>query len=284
MNDGLLTRRVPLGGRRRTIHAPAGDYAFARYRGDRGFRPFQRLCRSVLDPAAVCLDVGANIGLTALMMADVVTQGRIYAIEAAPRNVSALRRNVFEHGASVIRTVHCAVGAQEGSVPFADNSTFGYVISDADLAGSYGTPVPLRTLDSLVGEWAPSRLDFIKIDIEGFEQDALTGARTTLARFDPLVMLEFNSWCQIAAFDRSPRRFLECLLDTFPELHVWRHGRLASVREMGVHAFLHTHLIEHRCNTDLLAARGPERMARLKAALAVPRGGIGGVLDRLRGR
>ena len=284
MSDALLTRRVPLGGRRRTIHAPAGDYAFSRYRSDRGFRPFQRLCRVVLDPDSVCLDVGANIGLTALMMADVATQGRIYAIEAAPRNVAALRRNVSEQGASVIRAVHCAVGAQEGTVPFADNSTFGYVLSEADLAGSLGTPVPLRPIDGLAAEWELSRLDFIKIDIEGFEQDALTGAQGTLARFDPLVMLEFNSWCQIAAFDRNPRRFLEWLLDAFAELHVWRHGRLQSVREMGVHAFLHTHLIEHHCNTDLLAARSPERIERLKVSLAAARRGIGGALEWLRFR
>ena len=272
MSDGFLTRRVPLGGRRRVIHAPEGDYAFSRYTTDRGFRHFQRLCHAVLDAESVCLDIGANIGLTAMMMADVARRGRIYAIEAAPRNIAALRRNVFEHGASVIRPVHCAVGAQEGSISFADNSTFGYVLSAADLAGSVGTQVDLRPIDRLAEEWGLTRLDFVKIDVEGFEQDALTGARATLARFDPLVMLEFNSWCQISAYDRSPRRFLEWLLDSFAELHVWRHGRLWSVREMGAHAFLHTHLIEHHCNTDLLAAQGPERIARLRAALSAPMG------------
>ena len=41
---------------------------------------------------------------------------------------------MFEHGASVIRPVHCAVGASEGSVPFFDNSTFGYVVAAEDMA------------------------------------------------------------------------------------------------------------------------------------------------------
>ncbi|MGU3537845.1 FkbM family methyltransferase [Methylobacterium sp. A54F] len=276
MTDAFLTRRVPLGGRMRVIHAPAGDWMFTRYTsGGRGVRHFRQLCRAVLDPDSVTLDVGANIGLTALLAADVAVRGRIYAVEAAPRNFAALRQNVFEHGASIIRPIHCAVGAEDGSVSFFDNSTFGYVVTGADLAGSAGVPVPLRRIDGLVAERGLTRLDFIKMDIEGFEQEALAGAGETLDRFAPLVMLEFNSWCQIASFDRSPRRFLEWLLDTFSELHVWRHGALRSVREMGVQAFLHANLIEHGCNTDLLAARSGERIERLRAATQGPRGLLG---------
>ncbi|HEV7439875.1 MAG TPA: FkbM family methyltransferase [Methylobacterium sp.] len=265
MSDAFLSRRVPLAGRIRLIHAPSGDYAFTRYTNGRGFRHFRHLCGAVLQPDSVTFDIGANIGLTALIAADVTTRGRIYAIEAAPRNFAALTRNVYEHGASIIRPIHCAVGAQEGSVPFFDNSTFGYVVAEADMAASQGTSVPLRTLDYLVAERGLERLDFIKMDIEGFEEEALNGAVATLTRFDPVVMLEFNSWCQIASYDRSPRRFLERLLDTFPELHVWRHGRLTDVRRMGVYQFLHTHLIEHHCNTDLIGCRSGERLDRLKA-------------------
>src|SRR4051794_8702730 len=139
----------------------------SRYTSGRGFRHFGTLCRAVLEPDSVAFDVGANIGLTTLIAADVATRGRIYAIEAVPRNFAALTRNVYEHGASVIRPIHCAVGSQEGTVPFFDNSTFGYVVAEGDMAVSAGTPVPLRTLDNLVGERGLDRLDFIKMDIEG---------------------------------------------------------------------------------------------------------------------
>ncbi|GBU18312.1 MULTISPECIES: FkbM family methyltransferase [Methylobacterium] len=276
MTEAFLSRRVRLGGRRRLIHAPAGDWMLSRYRdGGRGFRHFRQLAAAVLDPDSVVLDVGANIGLTALLAADVATRGRVYAIEAAPRNFAALRRNVSEQGASAIRPIHCAVGAEEGSVPFFDNSVFGYVVTGADMAGSPSIAVPMRPIDGIVAEQGLERLDFIKIDVEGFEQDALTGAAATLDRFAPLVMLEFNSWCQIASFDRSPRRFLEWLLDRFPELHIWRHGELRSVRDLGVYQFLHANLIEHHCNTDLLAARSPERIERLRRSLDAARGFLG---------
>jgi len=47
-----------------------------------------------------------------------------------------------------------------------------------------------RRLDDLVGEAALSRIDMIKLDVEGAEKRALEGARTCLARFRPIVLFE----------------------------------------------------------------------------------------------
>ncbi|WP_162560717.1 FkbM family methyltransferase [Methylobacterium durans] len=276
--DAFLSRRVPLAGRMRLIYAPLGDDAFSRYTGGR-FRHFRQFCEGVLEPDSVALDIGANIGLTALVAAETARRGRIYAIEAAPRNFAALTRNVFEHGASVIRPIHCAVGPETGSVPFFDHSAFGYVVARENMTSVPSTSVPMRRLDDIADEVGLSRLDVIKIDIEGFEQEALTGAAGILARFQPVVMLEFNSWCQIASYDKSPRRFLEWLLATFPQLHIWRDGRLTDVRRLGVYEFLHLNLTRHRCNTDLIAAYAPDRLARLEALSA--QGGLAGLRRRL---
>ncbi|WP_165937811.1 FkbM family methyltransferase [Methylobacterium segetis] len=262
--DAFLSRRVPLAGRMRLIHAPAGDPAFARYTAGR-FWHYRQFCEGVLEADSVALDVGANIGLTALVAAETARRGRIYAIEAAPRNFAALSRNVYEHGASVIRPIHCAVGSETGTVPFFDHSAFGFVVAEATMASVPSTPVPMRRLDDIAAEAGITRLDAIKIDIEGLEHEALLGASEILARFEPVVMLEFNSWCQIASYDKSPRRFLEWLLDTFPQLHIWRDGRLTDVRAIGVYEFLHRNLTQHRCNTDLVAAYSGERLERLRA-------------------
>ncbi len=48
-----------------------------------------------------------------------------------------------------------------------------------------GKGVPLTTIDRMVAELRLRRLDFVKMDIEGAEEPALTGAQTTLARFRP---------------------------------------------------------------------------------------------------
>lgn len=281
LNDPFLTRRIRLAGRRRVIDAPTGDYAFSRYRSGGGFRSYTALCRALLSPDSVVLDLGANIGLTSLIAAGAAHRGRVLAIEGAPRNFAALTKNLGVHASGIATPIHCAVGAQAGEVTFVDNSAFGHVASADTMIEAVGTPVPLRTVDDIVTEYGLPRVDLIKIDIEGFEQDALIGASDTLARFAPVVFLEFNVFCQIALYDRNPRRFLDWLLATFPELHVWRGGQLISVRDTGAVGFLQSNMVEHRCNDDLIAASSPERIARLRTALEKGRG-LSGLLARLR--
>ncbi len=282
MNEPFLARRVPLAGRRLTIHAPAGDAAFSRYKRGRGFREYQALCRRLLAPDSVVLDVGANIGLTAIVTAVLVPQGRVVAIEGAPRNFAALSRNVADHAPGVVVPVHCAVGAEEGEVAFIDNSAYGHVSSPDAMIARPSTGVRARRIDDIVADQGVGRVDFIKIDIEGFEHDALLGARETLARFDPVVFLEFNTYCQIAHYDRSPRRFLDWLMAAFPELHAWRDGRLVSVHEMGAVRFLQTNMSDRRCNDDLIAVRAGEKLAGLRGT-ARSTGLIGRLAERLKG-
>lgn len=265
LSDPFLTRRITLAGRRLTISAPVGDAAFLRYRHGSGLRRYKRLCSFLLEADSVVLDVGANIGLTALVTAELVSAGRVLAVEGAPRNHAALLRNLDAHAKGLAEAVHCAVGASVGDpVHFVDDSAFGHVVSDGTMIASPSTLVPLTTIDALVTRHAFTRLDLIKLDIEGFEQDALEGARETLARFDPVVFLEFNVWCQIALYDRNPRRFLDWLLDHFAELHVWRGEKLVSVRELGPLEFLRTNMTDHRCNDDLIAVRSADRLDRLR--------------------
>ena len=281
MSD-LFARRVPLAGRRLTIHAPAGDYAFSRYKRGKGFSEYQALCRGLLAPDSVVLDVGANIGLSTLVAAELVPRGQVIAVEGAPRNFSALSRNIADHAAGVATPVHCAVGAKAGEVAFIDNSAFGHVSAPESMIPLPSTRVRARPIDDIVAWQGLERVDFIKIDIEGFEQDALIGAEATLARFDPVVFLEFNAYCQIALYDRSPRRFLDWLMARFPELHAWREGRLVSVHEIGAVRFLQTNMTDRRCNDDLVAVRAGEKLEGLRRL--PPRGGlIGRLAGRLKG-
>ena len=249
-----------------TISAPAGDRVFARYRHGRGLRRYKRLCSHLLDPESVVLDIGANIGLTALVTADLVPAGRVFAIEGAPRNHAALVRNLEVHAKGVAEAVHCAIGASDGSVRFVEDSAFGHVVSAGTMIAAPAMSVPQITIDALAARHGLTRLDLIKLDIEGFEQDALEGAGETLARFDPVVLFEFNVWCQIALYDRNPRRFLDWLLDRFAELHVWRGERLISIRNLGPLEFLRTNMTEHRCNDDLVAVQSVEKLRGLERA------------------
>jgi len=55
--------------------------------------------------------------------------------------------------------------------------------------GSHGDAVPMRTIDSL----NLRRLDFVKLDLEGGEADAILGGKETLLRCRPVMYVEFHS-------------------------------------------------------------------------------------------
>jgi FkbM family methyltransferase len=256
--------RLNVAGKWRVLEVPATDKVYASQGRRRLLQPYADLCRLALNPSSVVLDVGANIGLTAIVAAS--RASRVLAVEAAPSNVQVLARNVETQCPGRIEVFHCAAGAAPGSVRFDDNSTYGHVYVDGSLMERPTIKVPLRTVDDVVAESRADRLDLIKIDVEGFEQDVLEGACSVLDRFEPLVFLEFNAICQIALYDRNPRRLVDFLLARFPEVHVWRGTELCCVRTMGVAALLHDNIVQHRGLNDLVAARRADRIAQLRSA------------------
>jgi len=95
----------------------------------------------------------------------------------------------------MIRTFEMALGAENGTVslrlPPPGNSAVASVT--ASWINADKITVPVRSLDSLVAEHGiEGRLSLIKIDVEGYESQVLAGATDTLARFRPLLYVEFN--------------------------------------------------------------------------------------------
>jgi FkbM family methyltransferase len=222
---------------------------------------FGRFCAAHLQPDDTFLDIGAKIGLTSIMAARHLPEGRILAVEASGRHADALRRNIRANDVERCTIEICAVGAETGVQPFHDEPSAGFVTHARSLLSGLSTrPVPVKTIDQLGKEHRLERIDLIRLNVGGYEWEALRGAERTLERHDPIVFLEFDSWRQIALYDRNPRAFLDYLLDTFPQLYLWRAGRLVSVRELGTAGFLRENLIESRCVSDLVAARSAHRL------------------------
>jgi FkbM family methyltransferase len=135
----------------------------------------------------VVLDGGANVGVfTRAALA--AGASKVISIEPAPENVESLRRNFTEEiksGRVVIQSV--GIWDQAGELPLrvdADNSARNSFILNFGPAASF-VKVPLVTIDSVVKNLGLDSVNFIKLDIEGAEKKALSGARETLARFHP---------------------------------------------------------------------------------------------------
>jgi FkbM family methyltransferase len=135
----------------------------------------------------VVLDCGANVGV---FTREALTDGArlVAAIEPAPENVECLRRNFADEiGKGRVIVVPKGVWDRDDILTLrvdAGNS------ARNSFVGSFGpakqeVKVPLTTIDQLMTDLKLDRADFIKMDIEGAEKQALRGARNTITRFHP---------------------------------------------------------------------------------------------------
>lgn len=200
-----------------------------------------------LRPGDIVVDVGANIGTTALTASTVVgSAGHVIAIEAHPRTFRYLQGNVELNGRTNMDLVNLAVGDVEGTIAFSDSS------SDEQNAVQEqgGIAIPMRPLDAIVT--IESRIALIKIDVEGYELPVLRGAAAVLQQTDCLVFEADN-----AHYEKYGYRIADVVtLLAEHGLHTFQlcgDGSLARVESEYVGASL--------LGGNLLAARDPDMVA-----------------------
>src|SRR5215469_7871515 len=141
------------------------------------------------------IDVGANCGIYTVLGAIINPRLRVFSLEPVPRVCAAPARNVARNRLeSRVTILNVAAGASNDVVDFheAENASMGSL----GVSGYRGQPgkiikVQCRTLDSIVEE-LNIEPDFIKTDVEGFEDAVLAGARRLLGKFHPSIVLEAN--------------------------------------------------------------------------------------------
>jgi FkbM family methyltransferase len=135
----------------------------------------------------VVMDAGAHLG-ESTRYALHLGASFVVAIEPVPQNLQALRRNLAtEVAGGRIVVIDKGVYDREGFLMFERGHSWdGWFHEDNDSHGNHqGDRLPVTTIDAIVAELKLTRLDFIKMDIEGSEPYALRGARETLRRFKP---------------------------------------------------------------------------------------------------
>jgi FkbM family methyltransferase len=189
-------------------------------------------------PGGVCVDVGAAAGLYTLMLSDLVgPAGRVHSVEplsfAHPvwsRLLGARDRpNVHRHAV--------ALSAQPGetalSVPigrlgpvtgrsFLTWQTDG-VGSNAEFLDHADVLVPVDTLDHLCRRAGMTRLDFVKIDVEGAELHVLRGGAHTIETLKPALLLEIEAR-HITRYRYAVEDVTQWLTSRGYTMHVWQHG------------------------------------------------------------
>lgn len=147
-------------------------------------------------PGSTAVDVGSNVGIHALTLAAVVgPSGSVTCFEPTPHIATALERTLRLNGFSDRAHVHReAVTDKPGHVTFyrAHHGPMSSIFSLPDFMAAEEIQVPATTLDERIPHG--SRVDFVKIDVEGAEPNVWRGMRRIVAENSQLqIVLEWSS-------------------------------------------------------------------------------------------
>jgi FkbM family methyltransferase len=194
------------------MHVDPGDYAVGHTIARTGsYEPeVSAALRELLGPGGTFVDVGANVGWFSLLGASLVgPSGRVIAL---------LRDSARDNGFDNIDMLTMALAAQPGAIALETDGSNGRI---TPIDGPPAEPieanfvVAARPLDDVLSDAGVTRVDAIKIDVEGAEPLVLKGAGNTITRHRPVLISEFYP----LALDSSP----------------WgnAHGYLAMLRAFG---------------------------------------------------
>jgi FkbM family methyltransferase len=150
----------------------------------------------------IAIDCGANIGVHTVEWASAMTGwGSVIAIEAQERIYYALAGNIAINNCFNALAMHAAVSSESGTMQIPNPnyfvpSSFGSLELRPRPSNEFiGQPIDYADNTVLVrkmtlDELNLPRVDFIKIDIEGMEMEALSGAQATISRYRPILLIE----------------------------------------------------------------------------------------------
>ena len=177
---------------------------------------------STVKPGVVVLDIGAHIGIFAVPCAHRVgLTGRVIAFEPDPTNCESLRKNVELNGLSNVVIVEKAASSTTASavLHLSANNTGGHSLhaipSDSLLyppATNHASVAVLTvTVDGWLAEAGISKVDFVKIDVEGYESAVLQGMQHTLQdNLEIQVVMEYWPWhlCRVGVPVERPLQLM----------------------------------------------------------------------------
>jgi FkbM family methyltransferase len=181
-----------------------------------------KLLERIIKKTFVVYDIGAHVGYYTLLAAQPVGEkGKVIAFEPLPRNVKYLRRHVEMNRCSNVMIIEAAVTDKRGKSSFdtGRDSFTGHLSQKGDLQ------IITVSIDELIAARKIPHPDLMKINVEGAEMHVLEGARLTLTRYEPEILLSTHS-------DRLHERCIDFLvsLDYKPK-HVTGND-LYGVREI----------------------------------------------------
>jgi FkbM family methyltransferase len=188
------------------------------------------ILRRLVHSGMMVVDVGANQGLYTVLLADLARPGKVFAFEPQPLLYRQLVANVCENRMENVECYQMAVSSSPGTLTLQlDDLNLGdNRIVAADAEKSNCVQVKAATLDQL---FEGKKIDFLKIDTQGWEAAALAGGRDVLES-NPGIVLLFEFWpFGLRKAGADPKELLSYLTQLRFVIYKLKRSRLVSLCE-----------------------------------------------------
>jgi FkbM family methyltransferase len=185
-----------------------------------------KILQQHLHEGMVCLDIGGNLGYYATLESKKVgNSGKVIAIEPSPLNFKYLKHNLQLQKMNNFEVHNLACGDSDGIVKFliSDHSNASRVIGDEEKIDSSMNiiEVSVKRVDQLIEDFNIKQVDFLRMDVEGYESYILKGATLLLNRFKPMIQLELH-------FDTLGQNKTEIILEDFKNIGYHKLSYIAA--------------------------------------------------------
>lgn len=207
------------------------------------------LFAQTIKPGDVCLDIGANFGYYSVLMSELCgDNGKTIAVEVNPNIAKLLRFTSFANGNKfeIVQSGISNVRA-EATLTVTDGELGGGTIKPNELLpGKRQITVPTLSIDDLVKEKGLTKVDVMKIDVEGMEPFVFEGMKETIERNPQLkIIVEYSP-----SIYSKPQEFTEFLFSTFNVYQATNVDRLTKLSKENI-----PNMVEMKSHTDLYLTR-----------------------------
>jgi FkbM family methyltransferase len=165
-----------------------GHFLFFGFR-DAALNNLFELCK----PGFNVVDVGTNIGWTVLNFGRLSGLGKVVGFEPDPFNYDVCKKNLALNQLSNIELLPVGLGDKESEALLevrTPGNRGGNRVSLTNTKNSVS--IQIKTLDSVSAVTTLSKVDLIKLDVEGYELNVLRGARNLLLKHKPVLFIEVD--------------------------------------------------------------------------------------------
>lgn len=168
----------------------------------------------------IVLDIGANIGNHSLAMSTEAKQ--VYSFEPQSGIYQVLSGNISANNIDNITAHNIGLSSRDQQmelyIPASENN--GAATLRTELKSDVATTetIQLRKGDEVINDLHLSHLDMIKLDVEGFEIEVLNGLDNTIARFQPIIFMEWDQ--DITRKEASASPLFQRLLREYQPMYI----------------------------------------------------------------